>query len=366
MPLERKCRVGVLILVFVLMLGFYDGGGRGSVSSGAVAPRAFVPCFKLPAKAEFCGEPVPMGSSDVHERFDREFTIVTQSHAQVYLWLKRKERYFPWVEGLLSRMGLPGDLKYVAVAESDLMPRVVSPAGAAGPWQLMADTAGRYGMARSAVLDERYDFESSAGAAFQYLKHLHDLFHNWTLAAAAYNCGENRVKAAMEQDKSDSYYSLVLPRETERYVFRILAIKEVMENPAAYGYYLPKGTGYAPVIFAAVRVNLSVAMPITVAAESTGVTYRDIKLLNPELISDVIPKGGITVRVPEGRQKQFEKAAAAWESTHKPTVEVHVVLRGETIDSIALRCNITRGQLCKWNHIADNKVRIGQKLKICK
>jgi hypothetical protein len=231
MPLERKCRIGVLLLVVVLMLGFYNGGGRSAVESGPAAPSWFVPCFKLPSKADFCGEAVPMGTSDVDERFDREFTIVTQSHAQVYLWLKREGRYFPRVEGLLARLGLPSDLKYVAVAESDLMSHVVSAAGAAGPWQLMADTGVRFGITRNAAIDERYDFERSATAAFAYLKHLHDVLHSWTLAAAAYNCGENRLESAMAKDGSQSYYSLVLPQETERYIFRILAIKEVLENP---------------------------------------------------------------------------------------------------------------------------------------
>ncbi len=364
MPLERKCRVGVLILVFGLMLGFYGGGSRGAVDNGPSAPSFSVPFFKLPDKADFCGEPVVLGSSDVYERFDREFTIVTQSHAQVYLWLKRKDRYFPWADATLARMGLPGDLKYVAVAESDLMSHVVSRAGAAGPWQFMADTACRYGMTCNAGVDERYDFEKSATGAFQYLKHLHDLFHNWTLAVAAYNCGERRLETAIGQDKSDSYYSLVLPQETERYVFRILAIKEVLENPARYGYYLPKGSGYAPLLFASVRVSLPGPMPILVAAESTGATYRDIKVLNPELISDVIPRGDSTVRVPDGRAKQFEKAVASWKSAFKPTVEVHQVLRGETLDSIAHHYNASREQLCNCNHITGNKVRIGQKLKI--
>ena len=156
----------------------------------------------------------------------------------------------------------------------------------------------------------------------------------------------------------------MLPQETERYVFRILAIKEVMGNPARYGYYLPKGSGYAPLIFSSVRVSLPGPMPIIVAAESAGVTYRDIKVLNPELISDVIPRGDSTVRVPEGRAGQFEKGVAAWKSAYKPVLLVHVVLRGETLDSIAQRFHAERGQLCKWNHIAGSKIRIGQKLKI--
>ncbi|MGC9195078.1 MAG: transglycosylase SLT domain-containing protein [Syntrophobacteraceae bacterium] len=365
MRLERKCKVGVLILAFVLMLGFYVGGGQSAVNTVPPAPPWFVPCFKLPDKVDFCGEPVPIAASeDVRERFDREFTIVTQSHAQVYLWLKRKERYFPRIEGLLSRMGLPDDLKYVAVAESDLTPYAVSQAGAVGPWQFMSGTACRYGMICNAQVDDRYDFAKAGAAAFQYLKQLHDLFHSWTLAAAAYNCGEKRVQAAMELDKATSYYDLVLPRETERYVFRILAIKEVMTNPAQYGYYLPKGFGYPPASLDRVPVSLPGPMPISAAAEAAGVTYRTVKLLNPELISSVIPGGDCTVRVPKGRAEQFRKGVAAWKAAYKPVVVVYKVCRGESLDSIAHKFNVTKVQLCKWNHIEGNKIRIGREIKI--
>ena len=199
MPPERKCKLGVLVLVFSLMLGFYALRGRGAVNSAPPAPSSFVPCFKLPEKAELCGEPAPLGSSDVYERFDREFTIVTQSHAQVYLWLKRKERYFPWVARLLSRMGLPLDLKYVAVAESDLVSHVVSRAGAAGPWQFMADTADRYGMTCNAAVDDRYDFERSASSAFQDLKHLHDRISQLD---SCRSCVQLRRKAPRGRDRA--------------------------------------------------------------------------------------------------------------------------------------------------------------------
>lgn len=368
MSLEKKCKVGVLILVLILIVGFYDLRGHSAVNNAPPAPSWYVPCFRLPSKASFCGEPVPLGSWDVRDRFDREFTIVTQSHAQVYLWLKREQRYFPWLDGMLARMGLPSDLKYVAVAESNLMSYAVSSAGATGPWQFMASTACRYGMTCNSVIDDRYDFEKSATAAFRYLKHLHDVFHNWTLAAAAYNCGEKRIEDAIKLDRSDSYYNLVLPIETERYIFRILAIKQVMEHPEKYGYYLPRGAGYRPIIFSRVRVRLPGPMPIIVAAESAGVTYRAIKVLNPELISDVIPRGNSTVRVPEGRAKRFQRGVAAWKSawkpTYKPAFVVHRVRRGETLDSIARRYHVTRGQLCRWNHITGSKILIGQRLKI--
>jgi hypothetical protein len=364
MPIERKCRLGVLVLVFILMMGFRGVGGWSAVDSNPPDATWMVPYFDLPEKSDLCGESVPLRSSDVRERFDREFTIVTQSHAQVYLWLKRTERYFPWIEKQLASRGLPEDLKYVTVAESDLMTSAVSHAGAAGPWQFMAGTAANYGITESAAVDERYDFEKSAEAAFGYLKDLHDLFQNWTLAIAAYNCGERRIQAEIGRQNVGSYYSLKLPQETERYVFRILAIKEVLRNPQKYGYNLPKGAGYQPIIFERVSVHLPGPMPILAAADAAGVTYRELKVLNPALISDVIPKGELAVRVPEGSGKRFEKGVEAWKSTFKPSFLWHKVSRGETLDSIARKYNSTKKEICAWNNLPGNKVRVGQTLKI--
>ncbi len=364
MPLERKCRLGVLVIVSMLMIGFYGAGSWGGVDLRTPVPVFNVPYFELPEMAELCGEAVPLGSSDVRERFDREFTIVVESHAQVYLWLKRAERYFPWIEKQLASRGLPDDLKYLAVAESDLMNSAVSHAGAAGPWQFMSNTAGNYGITQSTAIDERYDFEKAASAAFRYLKDLHDSFQNWTLAIAAYNCGQQRVWGEIGKQKCSSYYFVKLPQETERYVFRILAIKEVLGDPEKYGYHLPNGAGYKPIIFERVRVSLPGPMPICSAAESAGITYRELKVLNPSFVSDVIPKGDFTIRVPEGRGKKFEREVEVWKSAYKPTFLVHKVSRGETLGLIARKYNLTGQQICGWNKISGNKVRVGQTLKI--
>jgi len=366
MPLERKCRLGVLILVFILLLGFYGSGSLGGVDSRPQpqTPTWVVPYFELPEKAELCGEPAPLQSADVRERYDREFTIVAQSHAQVYLWLKRSERYFPWIEKQLAARGLPDDLKYLAVAESDLMGSAVSHAGAVGPWQFMANTASNYGIIQSTAVDERYDFEKAALCAFKYLKDLHDLFQNWTLAVAAYNCGEHRIQDEIEKQRTNRYYSLKLPQETERYVLRVLAIKEVLGNPEKYGYCLPRGAGYQPIVFEKANISLPVQMPVMTAADCAGVTYREFKILNPFLVADVIPKGDLMVRVPEGRAKQFEKEVELWKSTCKPSVLIHKVSKGETLGGIAHKYDSTEQQICAWNNISKNKIRIGQTLKI--
>lgn len=176
--------------------------------------------YPPPARIDFCGEPVPLDSQDVMERFDKEFTLVVYNHAQVYSLLKRKARLFPVFEERLRRLNLPEDLKYVAVAE------IVPPPNAPRK--------------RS---DLRYDFEISPDGAFQYLGELYRSFRSWSLAVAAYSSGERNIMDQCRAQGVTDCYKMMLPPETERYVFRVLAIKAVLSDPAQYGYEVPKG-GY--------------------------------------------------------------------------------------------------------------------------
>jgi membrane-bound lytic murein transglycosylase D len=175
-----------------------------------------------PPKIDFCGEPVPLENQDVFERFDKEFTLVVYNHAQVYWWLKHKERYFPRFEEGLRRLNLPDDLKYVAIAEIE--PQLNAPA-------------------KRKSVETGYDFRISPDSAFLHLGDLYRNFNSWSCAIAAYNCGE---KCVMDESRAQGVrdcYQMVLPQETERYVFRILAIKAVLSDPARYGYELPKTAG---------------------------------------------------------------------------------------------------------------------------
>lgn len=362
---ERKCRITILILVLMLWSGFTSSGSLGGVDPKPT-PVFIVPYFNLPDHAELCGEEVPLKTADVRERFDREFTLIVHSHAQVYLWLKRAERYFPWIEKQLREKGLPDDLKFVAVAESDLMHGALSSAGAAGPWQFMSGTASSYGMNQSGTVDERYDFEISASGAFKYLSNLYGQFKNWSLAIAAYNCGEKRVQDEIRRQRVQSYYLLKLPKETERYIFRILAIKEVLSNPEKYGYYLPKGAGYPVIMVEKVNISLPGPIPVSAAAEAAGITYREFKLLNPCFISDMVSKGSMTVKVPEGKGKEFEKRIEVLKAQYKPVLVMHRVAKGETVDGIAHRYDTSSQNVCEWNRITGNKIRPGQVLKIYK
>ena len=179
--------------------------------------------YPPPGRIDFCGERVPLERQEVLERFDKEFTIVVYNNAQVYRWLKRKERYFPWIEERLRRLNLPEDLKYVAIAESE--PPLNGP------------------QSRKSV-DMRHDFEYSPDGALQYLGDLYRNFKSWSLAIAAYNCGEERIVDESRRQGERDCYQMMLPQETERFVFRVLAIKAVLSDPRRYGYELPKGVGH--------------------------------------------------------------------------------------------------------------------------
>ncbi len=289
-----------------------------------------VPYFRPPSDITFCGEPVPLHRPDVFERFDREFTIVVYSHAQVYLWLKRAERYFPWLEQQLKAKGLPDDLKYVIVAESDLLPTAKSPAGAAGIWQFIPSTGSRYGLRVNSQFDERYDYERATESALRYLFDLYKRFNSWTLAVAAYNCGEERISQEMIKQRAKSYYDLKLPNETERYVLRIIAIKEVLSNPEKYGYQYIKGTGYQPFQLEKVSINLSNSVSVVDLAEAAGLTYRQFINYNPFVLSDTLPPGFYSLLVPPERKEAFlskveeiknKLPLASIENTSKPSVQ---------------------------------------------
>lgn len=368
MAMNKNCLIIFLGMLSVLCAGYFYGraGGQSATAPPSPAPSPLVPYYALPDYADFCGEPIPLQDQDVGERFDREFTMVVHGRAQVYLWLKRMERYFPAIEKQLAQSGLPDDLKYVAVAESDLLVSATSSAGAVGPWQFIASTGSNYGLNQSKQIDERRDFDLATASAFRYLKDLRDLFQNWTLAVAAYNCGEKRVQDELRKQKVSAYCSLKLPQETERYIFRIVAIKEVLSHPERYGYSLPKGAGYPPLRVERAALSLGIPVPVQMVAEAAGITYRDFKSLNPSFVSDTVPQGTHTVKIPEGKGKDFASGVQAIKDGYNPTFASHKVGKGETISSIAVHYDISVQSLREWNHLEGDGLSVGQILKILK
>ncbi len=243
----------------------------------------------LPATLTLFEEPVPLESFGVREALDLELVVNTYRHSSTILYLKRASRWFPVIEPILEEEGVPSDFKYLAVIESGLS-QVVSPAGASGFWQFMKKTAPEYGLEVSATVDERYDVEKATRAACAYLKDAHARFGSWVLAAASYNMGQTGVANALESQHVSTYWDLHLNAETARYVYRLLALREVMEQPEAYGFQLGRSDVYEPLQGQAIEVTSSVEDLASFALDH-GTTLRELKAFNPWLRDDRLEVG---------------------------------------------------------------------------
>jgi hypothetical protein len=247
------------------------------------AGQAILEAIRINEPLDFCGEPVPLDDPDVRERLERELLVSLDNSDDIILWLKRANRYFPDVEKVLKAQSLPDDLKYITIAESSLRPLAFSNKGAAGYWQFIEGTGKKYGLEISGDIDERRNVHRATQAAVTYLKDLHDLFGSWTLAAAAYNMGEDGLKSEMLIQKVNNYYQLYLNQETQRYVFRILAAKIIMSNPERFGYSLSKSDLYAPRHSETVEIKASEPVPLHIIAGAANTYFKIIKDLNPQI-----------------------------------------------------------------------------------
>lgn len=268
--------------------------------------QALADYYTFPRNLTLCGEPVPLEDRRIWERMDREFTLQVYDRAQVILWLKRSHRLFPFVEERLKAKGLPEDLKYLMVAESSLLPRALSNKGAAGFWQFMERTGKRFNLQKKPWLDERLNLAKATEAAMEYLKGLYEQFGKWTLAMAAYNCGEERVKEEILQQGENDFYRLSLPQETERYIFRILAVKVILSDPGTYGYNLSPEDLYPPEESDRVVLELPQTTPIREVAKACGSYFKEFKELNPELLGHSLPPGTYFFHIPKGNKALLE------------------------------------------------------------
>lgn len=235
----------------------------------------------MPENLEFAGEPVPVDIPDVYERMDRELLVNTYWQSNTLLLIKRANKYFPVMEPILAEHGVPDDFKYLAVIESSLT-NAVSPAGARGFWQIMEATGKEYGLEINDNVDERYNIEKSTHVAAKYFKKSKERFGSWTLAAAAYNAGNYGVDKQRERQDVRDYYDLLLGEETGRYVFRILALKEIMENPHKYGFNYRQKDLYMDVPSYKIKVDTPVA-DFAKFAKDFGINYKILKIHNPWL-----------------------------------------------------------------------------------
>jgi len=240
-----------------------------------------ITAIDIPSDLNFASEMVPQDDPEIMERVDREFLVNTYWQSNALLLMKRANKYFPIIEPILAKNGIPDDFKYLAVAESALT-NVVSHAGATGFWQIMKGTGKEYGLEINANIDERYHLEKSTQVACDYLNKWKEKYGNWTLTAAAYNAGPGAINKFMGIQKVDDYYDLLLGQETGRYVFRIMAIKEILSNPDKYGFYIEKKDMYSAVPTFKVEIDEPVASFADFASEYE-INYKILKRHNPWL-----------------------------------------------------------------------------------
>ena len=237
--------------------------------------------ISIPDHLDFAGETVPLNDPDVYERMDRELLVNTYWQSNGLLMFKRAEKYFPVIEPILKKNGIPDDFKYLAVIESGLI-NVVSPAGARGVWQIMPATARENGLEVNDNVDERYNLIKSTEVACKYLLKSKESLGSWTLAAAAYNAGNTGVSKRLEEQQVTNYYDLLLGEETGRYLFRIIALKEILKNPEKYGYNFTKEDLYKDIPTYTVKVDTAVT-DFTAFAKGFGINYKILKIHNPWL-----------------------------------------------------------------------------------
>ncbi|MBK7230978.1 MAG: lytic transglycosylase domain-containing protein [Saprospiraceae bacterium] len=243
---------------------------------------------KINSKVQFAGEEIPTDYFDVLERLERELLLNSYHHSSMILHIKMSSRYFPTIEKIFAQEGVPEDFKYLAIAESSFR-YATSPAGARGIWQFREASASEYQLEVNEFVDERNHFEKSTYAAASYLKKLKLKFGSWVLAAAAYNMGPTALQRSIDEQKESSFFDMNLGEETNRYLFRIIAFREIMEQPEKFGYYLSHDDYYKP--FNSVE-KISVDTSISNLADfahNYNITYRQLKLYNPWLMKTSLP-----------------------------------------------------------------------------
>lgn len=232
----------------------------------------------------FAGETVLLNESDLYERMDKELLVNTYWQSNMLLLIKRSSKYFPQIEKILEEEGVPEDFKYLAVIESGLE-NVRSPAGAKGFWQIMRSTGKEMGLEVNSNVDERYNIELSTRVACKYLKKAKAKLGSWTLAAASYNRGISGISRLLKKQQVDSYYDLLLNSETKRYVFRILAVKEILSRPEEYGFFFEEKDLYKSAPVTTIKVDTAITN-IASFAKTMGMNYKQMKIYNPWLLQN--------------------------------------------------------------------------------
>ena len=342
---------------WILIIGLYVGFIPQSVIYAESPQEADFPSLlsslKIDDPLDFCDEKVPLDNQEIRERFEKAFMLALWNRAQVLLWLKRSTRYLPPIEEILKDGGLPDDLKFVAIAESALRPHAGSGKGAMGFWQIMPGTGRKYGLKVNRYVDERRNVFASTRAVIPYFKDLYDAFGSWTLAAAAFNMGENGIMKEVLAQETKDYYRLYLPLETQQFILRIMSIKLIFAQPEKYGFRLSEGDYYPPLSYDTVEFKCTRETPIQLVAQASNADFQDIKNLNPEIRGHYLASGTHRLLIPkgsaEGFQARFERLEKEFIANDNKTV--YVVKKGDNLSNIAQKFDVPLAALLIWNRL---------------
>ena len=286
--LHKFLRIGIFMLVgFAVFLSISTiNAGKDSVSPSYHIEKIRSPfdnkiyAVKIPEHIDFAGEEVPLNDEDVRQHLDRELLVNAYWHSQTLYIMKQYQQIISLIEPILQRYAVPKDFEYLCVAESGLQYNAQSPSGAVGLWQFTKSSGIKYGLTINSEVDERYSYEKSTEAACKYFLEGKQKFGSWTMAAAAFNHGMDGMDDAVKHQKTNNYYDLYLNRETSRYVFRILALKQVLQNPQQYGFFLDAGDMYPDYKYKTITVDSSIT-DLADFAKGNGTSYKTLRELNP-------------------------------------------------------------------------------------
>ncbi len=269
--------------------------------------------YRLPDRLLFCGDTLDLNDPLLREKVEREFYSLLSKQGQIHLYLKRSLRYVPMIREKLAAENLPPDIKYLAVHESALLPRIRSRSNAVGLWQFMRSTGRLYRLKINNYIDERQDPEKSTDAAIRMLKDLYRKFGDWQLVMAAYNGGLNRIQRNINKQKTSEFLALSLPEETERYYFKILATKLILEDPETYGFIIDEDDYFYTPRTRAVQFSIHAnQMSLGEIAEISGMDLPYFKHLNPQFTNSYLPRGTYNLYIPESTYAHFVKKAESY------------------------------------------------------
>ena len=263
---------------------------------------------EIPTIAYFCGEKVDLTNYYLRERYDRELLSFSYWHSHIFILLKRANKYFPVIESILEKEGVPDDFKYLALIESSLDQRAISPAKAAGMWQILPETAKENGLEVTEDVDERYHLEKATVLACNYLKRTYEQTGYWSTAAASYNAGKGKITSVVATQQTNNYFDMLFGEETNRYVFRMIVAKQIFSDPQKYGFYLKKEDLYYLVDYDVVEVD-SPILNLTDFAKSHKINYQLLKDANPWLRTNKLDnksKKTYQIKIPKENALKFD------------------------------------------------------------